>query len=45
MNAADRFLNGSFENLLLPQKLLSREKRHETYVGIPSEVSFSIEFT
>uniref|UniRef100_A0A1B0A879 Uncharacterized protein n=1 Tax=Glossina pallidipes TaxID=7398 RepID=A0A1B0A879_GLOPL len=28
---------GGFENLLLPQKLLSREKRHETYVGIPSE--------
>uniref|UniRef100_A0A1A9V1A0 Uncharacterized protein n=1 Tax=Glossina austeni TaxID=7395 RepID=A0A1A9V1A0_GLOAU len=28
MNATD---------LLLPQKLLSREKRHESYVGIPSE--------
>ncbi|XP_037881849.1 uncharacterized protein LOC119632805 [Glossina fuscipes] len=37
MNATDRFLNGSFENILLSQKLLSREKRHESYVGIPSE--------
>uniref|UniRef100_A0A1A9WX88 Sodium/calcium exchanger membrane region domain-containing protein n=1 Tax=Glossina brevipalpis TaxID=37001 RepID=A0A1A9WX88_9MUSC len=37
MNATNQFLNASIGNALLSQKVLNRGKRHESYVGIPSE--------